>query len=208
MHRRSELVVARRNGPAAILVHDVVSGLFWVGAVVAVLTFGFWIFQILNGSYHVELTARVIGRLGVGPRGGDSVVTPNGPSAFVDIPKPPLLLYVLWIVDVGVVRALGLFGLWQFKAVARSAVDGDPFVAGNAQRLRILGIALLIYQPLINVITYYFGTRFLRAVSLHGVGMSRSFTSWTLLIAGFSVVALSEVFAQGVRLRTDVEGTI
>ncbi|HYN98779.1 MAG TPA: DUF2975 domain-containing protein, partial [Actinomycetota bacterium] len=93
------------------------------------------------------------------------------------------------------------------RALAGSIRDGEPFGAANVSRLRKLGFVLLAY-PLVQLLSSVLlggilDTTLLpdsvgKAVTLHLTGA----------VAGLGVLVLAEVFAEGVRLRQDVEGTV
>jgi hypothetical protein len=100
--------------------------------------------------------------------------------------------------------------LWQLWGLLRSARRGDPFTTANVWRLRQFGWLLLLGWPLVAYLT----------MALKGT-LADTLTSPTdqtsglfvldiggVLLFGLAVLVLAEVFAHGLRLREDVEGTI
>jgi Protein of unknown function (DUF2975) len=100
--------------------------------------------------------------------------------------------------------------LWQLWGLLRSARRGDPFTTANVWRLRRFGWLLLLGWPLVAYLT----------MALKGA-LADTLTSPTdqtsglfaldiggALLFGLAILVLAEVFAHGLRLREDVEGTI
>jgi hypothetical protein len=101
-------------------------------------------------------------------------------------------------------------GLWLLRGLARSVLEGDPFGPVNVQRLRRLGYLLVLGTPALVLVS---GT--LRNALIQTLPDPRadvSFPGLTVppgaLIGGLGAFILAEVFAHGVRLREDVEGTV
>ncbi|MDQ4087222.1 MAG: DUF2975 domain-containing protein [Pseudomonadota bacterium] len=115
------------------------------------------------------------------------------------------------IVPLRVIAALGLIAvplnhlvLRRLLAIVKTVGQGDPFVADNAERLQAIAWALLALQLLSMIIG--------------GIGEAVSTPEHPLhLDAGFSVngwlavlltFILARVFADGARMRDDLEGTV
>lgn len=100
-----------------------------------------------------------------------------------------------------------IFVAGALRRILGTVRRGDPFITANVRRLRWIGFALIIGGPL----DQYF-SQFFRQVAAGSAGLESSYTTYslppTLCIVGIGVLALAHVFAQGVRLREDVEGTI
>jgi hypothetical protein len=111
--------------------------------------------------------------------------------ALRDVPELLLLIAMLWVV----------------RAVLRSVRDGDPFNGSNVRRLR--GLALLV---LAGIPAAAFVKSILAGVLAASVGLARPSVAIVLPGAAFlgalALLVLSEVFAEGVRMRDDLEGTI
>jgi hypothetical protein len=105
-----------------------------------------------------------------------------------------------------------LAALWQLWGLLRSARQGDPFTTANVRRLRAFGWLLLLGWPLVAYLT----TNLKAALAdtapadvTSGLGLSLLAPPIPLaLVFGLAVLVLAEVFANGLRLREDVEGTI
>jgi hypothetical protein len=93
--------------------------------------------------------------------------------------------------------------LERLKAIVGTVRAGDPFVAANADRLRVIAWCLLGIQ----VCDLCFG-----AVSLTLAAGTDALSGWTFSLTGWLAVALlfvlARVFAHGTRMRDDLEGTV
>ena len=98
--------------------------------------------------------------------------------------------------------------LWQLWGLLRSARHGDPFTGANIRRLRQFGWLLLLGWPLVAYLTM--ALKELLAMTLPANDTEGLFAPPVggALIFGLAVLVLAEVFAHGLRLREDVEGTI
>jgi hypothetical protein len=98
--------------------------------------------------------------------------------------------------------------LWQLWGLLRSARQGDPFTGANVWRLRRFGWLLLLGWPLVAYLTM--ALKEFLAMSLPANDTEGLFAPpiGGALLFGLAVLVLAEVFAHGLRLREDVEGTI
>lgn len=96
--------------------------------------------------------------------------------------------------------------LWFGRAILLSVRDGDPFTEANVRRLRTIGFLCLIGVPLTTFFGSFFNSALADSTPL-GLGSPVNFST-AGPFASIGVFALAEVFAQGVRLRQDVEGTV
>jgi hypothetical protein len=101
-----------------------------------------------------------------------------------------------------------LAALWQLWGLLRSARQGDPFTTANVRRLRRFGWLLLLGWPLVAYVTTALKGDL--AATVPPVVTSGLFAPPIplALVFGLAVLVLAEVFAHGLRLREDVEGTI
>jgi hypothetical protein len=139
------------------------------------------------------------------------VVTPNEQwimSAFKLSPSPDAERLVMGLRAVAV---LGLVAiplnyalLKRLLAIVETVRAGDPFVAANAHRLQGIAWTLLALQ-LLSLVIGAIG----KAVSTpaHPVHLDAGFsiTGWLAVLLTF---LLARVFAEGTRLREDLEGTV
>jgi hypothetical protein len=100
--------------------------------------------------------------------------------------------------------------LWQLWGLLRSARQGDPFTSANVWRLRQFGWLLLLGWPLVAYLTMAL-KELLAATWASPTDQTQGLFAPPIggaLIFGLAVLVLAEVFAHGLRLREDVEGTI
>jgi hypothetical protein len=97
--------------------------------------------------------------------------------------------------------------LWLLRLLLRSVRDGDAFVAANVRRLRAIGFPLVVGAPLLELMMHYCDEWLASTSSVGMLGTSFSVPG-AGPIAGLGVFVLAEVFAAGVRLSDDVEGTV
>ena len=111
-------------------------------------------------------------------------------------------------------RAIALLGvacvpvnhaiLTRLLAMVATVRQGDPFVATNASRLRVIAWALLILQLASLVVGGIARAVSTPAHPLH-IDAGFSFAGWLAVLLTF---LLARVFAEGARMRDDLEGTV
>jgi len=102
-----------------------------------------------------------------------------------------------------------LFVLWGVRSFARSMRGGDPFTTAGVRRIRILALVFLLGFPSVRLLGgILFALAFPAPHPVALVVRSMSGTALSGLISGLTLFVLAEVFAHGVRLREDVEGTV
>src|SRR5262245_16618547 len=115
------------------------------------------------------------------------------------------------IMGLRAIAALGLVAiplnhavLERLKAIVETVRRGDPFVAANADRLRTIAWTLLALQ-LLSIIIGGIG----KAISTpaHPLHLDAGF-SVTAWLAVFLTFVLARVFAEGTRMREDLEGMV
>jgi hypothetical protein len=115
------------------------------------------------------------------------------------------------ILAMRVIAALGIAGaalnyvvLERLVSIVETVRAGDPFVATNALRLQAIAWTLLALQ-LLSITIGALG----RAVSTpaHPIHLDAGFsiTGWLAVLLTF---VLARVFAEGTRMRDDLEGTV
>jgi len=139
------------------------------------------------------------------------VIMPNEQwimSAFSLSPSPDadrLVMGLRAIAGLGLaVISLNYVVLKRLLAIVETVRAGDPFVAANASRLLTIARALLAMQLLSLVIG-----GIARAVSTpaHPLNLDAGFSinGWLAVLLTF---LLARVFAEGTRMREDLEGTV
>jgi hypothetical protein len=139
------------------------------------------------------------------------VVSPNEQwimAAFKLSPSPEAERLVMGLRAIAVLGLaaipLNYAGLKRLLAIVETVRGGDPFVAANADRLQTIAWALLALQLLSLVIA-----AIAKAVSTpaHPLDLDAGFSinGWLAVLLTF---LLARVFAEGARMREDLEGTV
>jgi hypothetical protein len=106
---------------------------------------------------------------------------------------------------------IGFVALWQLRGLLGSVRHGDPFHAANVRRLRQFGWLIMLGYPAAalgsSLLKEGLGSTMSEAQPLLG-NSAPTVNLAAAVLAGLAVLVLAEVFAHGVRLREDVEGTI
>jgi hypothetical protein len=101
--------------------------------------------------------------------------------------------------------------LWLLRGLARSIRAGEAFGRANVERLRRIGLLLAIGGPVVEVLNYALRLSLVNSLPPSAVG-DLGFPGFTLplawMLAGLGALILAQVFADGLRLREDVEATI
>jgi hypothetical protein len=116
----------------------------------------------------------------------------------------PLLGAMRWIAALGLAGVpLNLIVLNRLLAMVATVRAGDPFVAGNAARLQAIAWAVLGQQLLQLAVGLIARTVSTPAHPLHISAFSTG--GWLAVLLLF---VLARVFAEGARMRDDLEGTV
>ncbi len=114
-------------------------------------------------------------------------------------PQAPVGLRTIMVIGLVVAAAVHLI-LRNLKAIVDSVRGGDAFVLCNAQRLNTIAWGVLAIEVM-RLAVMAIGA----ALSLPGEMGGYSPAPW---LAALLLFVLSGVFAQGARMRTDLEGTV
>ena len=108
------------------------------------------------------------------------------------------------------VLVIGCFAVWPVARVLGALAEmvdtvraGDPFVAANAARVRLIGWGLLALQLLDLALGA--GTWWARAHRIQALDWQPSVTGWLAVLVAF---VLARVFRAGAAMRDDIEGTV
>jgi len=139
------------------------------------------------------------------------VAMPTGPWIMSSLQIPPSPDTDRVILGLQAIAAIGLVGvpfhyvvLRRLIAIIETVRAGDPFVVSNADRLRATAWALLALQLLslvVGAITKAISTP---AHPFH-FDAGFSISGWLAVLLTF---VLARVFAEGARMRDDLEGTV
>jgi hypothetical protein len=153
----------------------------------------------------VDLASSKVGPL---PPGARLSGTPQATLEVSDPSSKQMLLRSA--MDFGLL-ALFVAGLWLARGFIGSVMAGDPFGAANVQRLRRLGFLLVIAAPAVALLNSALAAALYNDLPLDQVG-DLGVGGFSLptgaLVGGLGAFILAEVFAYGLRLREDVEGTV
>ena len=100
--------------------------------------------------------------------------------------------------------------LWLLRGIARSVREGDPFVPANVRRLRAIGFWLVVGGIAVELVNASLRTALYDRLpaTFGNIGTEGFTVPGNFLLAGLGAFILAEVFAHGLRLREDVEGTV
>jgi hypothetical protein len=124
----------------------------------------------------------------------------EGAGMDLEIPMALRTIAVIGIVGAAIVHTI----LRRLLAIVDSVRDGDPFVADNAVRLREIAWRVLVLE-LLRLAVHAIAETVLFAGNKIQLGATISFTPWLAVLLLF---VLAGVFAQGTRMRADLEGTV
>jgi len=129
-------------------------------------------------------------------------------SAF-DLPPSPeaerLIMGLRLVAMLGLVSIpLNHVVLTRLLAMVETVRVGDPFVAANARRLQAIAWVLLALQ-LVGGVIWLIGEAI--STPAHPIDLDTSFSvnGWLAVLLTF---VLARVFAEGARMRDDLEGTV
>jgi len=97
--------------------------------------------------------------------------------------------------------------LWLLRQLLVSVRDGDPFSEENVRRLRVLGLIILAGVPLATLVASWCTSELAGSAHLPSAGIHLSIPGG-VFVGGLGAFVLAEVFAVGVRLRVDLDGTV
>lgn len=96
---------------------------------------------------------------------------------------------------------------WLLRGLLLSVRDGNPFAEVNVKRLRALALVVLVGVPVAGIIGSAFASELADSAGLDSAGVQLTMPGNPLL-GGLALFVLAEVFAAGVRLRDDLDGTV
>jgi hypothetical protein len=100
---------------------------------------------------------------------------------------------------------LGIAVLWLMRSILGSVRKGDPFTWGTVRRLRAIGFVLLIGAPIAELARDGLDSALSSTIGASGFVFNLSLNG---PVMSLFVFVLAQVFAEGIRLREDVEGTV
>lgn len=160
---------------------------------------GLRILIVLNWLYGVCLLAILIGMFAATQWMMTALGIPSADQS------GPMVIGMRAIAALGLVAVpLNLAVLRRLMAMVQTVRDGDPFVAANAQRLQAIAW-FLVGQQMLSLVIGLIG----QSVSTpeHPLHLDAGFSpsGWLAVILTF---VLARVFAEGARMREDLEGTV
>jgi hypothetical protein len=102
--------------------------------------------------------------------------------------------------------ALALWVFGQLRAVFRTLLDGHPFVAANAPRIRRIAYAMIGGELARSAVAYMGSHTVFSAPGLHPD--SRPDINVAVLLCGLIMLAIAEVFREGTRLDEEQSLTV
>lgn len=104
------------------------------------------------------------------------------------------------------VVGVSLVVVYHLRGIFRSLRDLRPFVHANVQRIRVLGLALIVGELLRAVMVAWSSHRLGQEFVARGVEFEARFEpSTTLIFSGFVLLVLAEVFREAASMKQDLE---
>ena len=120
---------------------------------------------------------------------------------------PAIVLTVVGIGLVGVAATLAV--LHQLRGVVATMSVGAPFVVANARRLRIVGLAVIVYELVTACMRLALSLWAMRNLSVRGLTVRWVFDlRIEVLLVGAVILVIAEVFRVGTQLQQDHDLTI
>lgn len=127
----------------------------------------------------------------------------DGADAVVSV-RTGLAYRLAWWFTGPAASLLAAAGAYILRDIVRTARDGDPFVAPNVRRLRILG-GLAVGYFVLTVAQSFVGFAIQADLDLDEVSVSLSFLP---VVAAVVFFALAEIWQRGVDMRDDQQLTV
>jgi DUF2975 family protein len=184
--------------------------LLWAGG--AVVVFGIvlpllGVLDLAGGSTTrtVELDARAsVPRL---PAGG-GVTLKGTHAAELSFRHPDVGQRLLLALPDLIAAALALVVVWQLARLVRTLRAGDPFVPGNARRLTVIALAVVVGGAAVPLATAITTDLLQRDTAVDGVVVFSASLDFLPFLIGFLVAALAEFFRRGAKLREETVGLV
>jgi Protein of unknown function (DUF2975) len=120
---------------------------------------------------------------------------------------PAIVLTAVGIGLVGVAATLAV--LHQLRRIVATMSAGTPFVVDNANRLRFVGLAVIVYELVTMCMKLALSMWAVRNLSVRGLTVRWMFDPRIeVLLAGAVILLVAEVFRVGTRLQQDHDLTI
>ncbi|MGB4213445.1 MAG: DUF2975 domain-containing protein [Dethiobacteria bacterium] len=176
------------------VVLDVAWYLALVGAVLLVLFMAYW----LVGDPAL-------------PTGLLQIETPGLTFRFTGVIQEPVLRtkFALQFILIYLLLAVGLLVLFQLRKIFANLAGRTPFTKENVRRIRIIGIAAIVYALLSPVVYCLMGLYLSNIIHLPGVELIASFRlDLGGIFLGAVIIILAEVFNYGARLQEEQDLTV
>jgi hypothetical protein len=130
-------------------------------------------------------------------------------SGELSFQSPGRGLLSVFAVYLAIAMTIVAFVVFQLRRIVASTAEGHPFVAANAARIRFIGWVVIVGQ-LVEGVAEYIGHRALaRTFVTEGVSLRGNLDiSLTTIFWGLVLLALAEVFRQGVAMREEQSLTV
>ena len=173
------------------------------GSLAGVLMRGLDVFRILLFLLGCAVCLLAIGAV-IGYATGSENIAPGVRVARVDPWYVIALAFALWLGWL----AAALIVVDRLRSIFATLSHGDPFVPENAGHLRVIWVAVAVFELL------RYGVSALQALALHLAGdaatgmqsnMQFTISAWLAVLV---LIVLAEVFREGARLRQEQKLTI
>ena len=138
--------------------------------------------------------------------GTATILTSEGLARFEQ--RDPSLV-VLFMTAVVVASVPWLIVLIQLRKIFQTMAAGDPFADQNAPRIRWIGILVIVFGVLTQLIQWTATWLAMNTLDASGLHLeTRISPDLTIVFVGLVIIALAEVFRHGSRLQTESDLTV
>jgi hypothetical protein len=187
---------------------------FWVFLITTVLVAGLATYAVFRGTVDANMTVPIslvpdtaVVQVESDVYGSAELMVLTGFATFEEIGSPQHVVSVLLMAAVFVVATLWILQLLRriFGAVAA----GEPFTAGNAQRIRLLGVLVIAAEAIGQTVVFLLQRAVMEGATATGATLSANFTLNPItILLGLLIIALAEAFRHGADLQAEADLTV
>ena len=139
---------------------------------------------------------------------GDGEITmAQGVASFEEVGGPGRVVQAIAIVAVFLIPAFVI--LHMLRRLVRTVAEGSPFQGANVTRIRIIGLAIVVFELLYGVTNFLLQRSVASGATASGVQLAANFSvDPAVIVVGLVIFALAEVFRYGGSLQAESDLTV